>query len=181
MWPSAFSMCWIPSACCSTPLSLTLSPSGRGDSTALCPGDAVAHESAFPGPGPPVDGADAGEPLAVGGRVVVAKEVVAATHGEHAGAACDRALECGLLGLDEVFVHERLLAILAAAEKEDIDVVHALGGAAPQLDESGVEVAPFGSLEQREDVAAIPVDVHEVGVQPTDGERFPGHCDYVSQ
>src|SRR5260370_40887939 len=238
MWPSAFSMCWIPSACCSTPLSLTLSPSGRGDSTALGPGEDllvsgdfggvvqrgevldaatlerapdrvvgelrvlrqqrtvevraedgsleaafgltlavvaeahphaaqrpsfrpqvrapavileadqglwvevgqvgvdyhVADESALAGLGAHVDEADAGEPLAVGGLGVVAKELGAATHGEHAGAACDRALECGLLGLDEVFVHERLLAILAAAEKEDIDGVPALGGGASPLD-----------------------------------------------
>src|SRR5260370_11183179 len=245
MSPSAFSMCWIRSACCSTPLSLALSPSGRGDSTALGPGedllvsgdfggvvqrgevidaatlerapdqvvgelrvlgqqrtvevraedgpleaafgvilavvaeahahaaerpsfrpqvrtpavileadqglwvetgqvgvdDHVADESALAGFGAHVDEADAGEPLAVGGLVVVAKELVAATHGEHAGAACHRALECGLLGLDEVFVHERLLAILAAAEKEDIDVVHALCGAAPQLAETGLQVA----------------------------------------
>src|SRR5712692_1456582 len=137
--------------------------------------DHIADESALAGLGANVDEADAGEALAVGGLVVVAQELVAATHGQHAGAACYRALERGLLGPDELFVYQRLLAILAAAEKEDIDVLHALGGAAPQLDQPGVEVAPFGSLEQREDVAAIPVDVHEVGVQPTDRERFPGH------
>src|SRR6266851_188333 len=137
--------------------------------------DHIANESALAGLGANVDEADAGEALAVSGQVVVAEELVAATHGQHAGAACYRALEWGLLGLDEVFVYQRLLAILAAAEEEDIDVLHALGGAAPQLDQPGVEVAPFGSLEQREDVAAIPVDVHEVGVQPTDCERSPGH------
>src|SRR5216684_2343212 len=139
--------------------------------------DHIANESALAGLGANVDEADAGEALAVGGQVVVAEELVAATHGQHAGAACYRALERGLLGLDEVFVYQRLLAILAAAEKEDIDVLHALGGAAPQLDQPGVEVAPFGSLEQREDVAAIPVHVHEVGVQPTYRERFRGHRD----
>src|SRR5712692_8238427 len=143
--------------------------------------DHVADEPAFAGLGAHVDEADAGEPVAVGGLVVVAEKLVAATHGEHAGAAFYRALERGLFGLEEILVYERLLAILAAAEKEHIDVLHALGDAAPELDQPGVEVAPFGSLQQGEDVAAIPVDVHEIGIQPTDGERFLGHRDYVSQ
>src|SRR6266851_5700849 len=52
----------------------------------------VADESALAGLGANVDEADAGEALAVGGQVVVAEELVAATHGQHAGAACYRAL-----------------------------------------------------------------------------------------
>src|SRR6266849_5451401 len=113
--------------------------------------------------------------LAIGGLVVVAEQLVAATDGEHASAGGYRALEWSLLRLEEVVVHERLLAILAAAEEEDIDVFHAPGGATPELDEARIVVAPFGALEQGEDVAPIAVDVHEVGVKPNDGEPRLGH------
>ena len=106
----------------------------------------------------------------------MAEELVAAAHGEHAGAGRDRALEGRLLVFEEVFVHERLLAILAAAEEKDIDLIHAFGRAPPELDEPCLEVAPLGALEQGEDVAAIAVDVHEVGIQPADRERLLVPC-----
>ena len=86
--------------------------------------------------------------------------------------------------LEQVFVDERLLAVLAATEEEDVDLLHLLGGAAPELDKARVVVAPLGALEQGEDVAPIAVDVHQVGVEPADCERFPvlGHFEcYVSQ
>src|ERR1700687_4121064 len=137
--------------------------------------DHVADEAPLAGLGAHVDEADAREPLAIGGLVVVAEQLIAATNSEHARAVGHRAREWSLLVLEEVVVHERLLAILAAPEEEHVDLVHALGGSPPELDEARIVVAPFGALEQRKDVAPIAVDVHEVGVQPTDGERFPGH------
>src|SRR4029077_13261086 len=122
--------------------------------------DHVADEATLAGFGAHVDHADAGEPGAIAGLVVVTEQLVAATDGEHARAPGHRALEWSLFGLQQVFVDERLLAVLAAAEKEDIDVVYlirAFGGATAQLDEPRVVIAPFGALEQGDDVAAIPI------------------------
>ena len=138
--------------------------------------DHVADEPALACLGAHVDEADAREPLALAGLVVVAEQLVAAAHGEHAGAGRDRALERRLLVLEEVFIDERLLAILPAPEKENVDLVHTLGRAPPELDQPSLEVAPLGALQQGEDVASIAVDVHEVGIQPADRERIPVPC-----
>jgi hypothetical protein len=126
--------------------------------------DDVADEPLLARFGPDVDEADARKALALGRLVVVAEELVAAAHSEDLGAGLDRALQRWFFVLEEVFVHERLLAILTTAEKEDIDLVHPLGGASAQLQQPRFVVAPFGSLQQGEDVAAVAVDVHEVGV-----------------
>jgi hypothetical protein len=138
----------------------------------------VADEAALAGFGGDVDEADARESLALGCRVVMAEELVAAAHGQHDSAGGHRALQRRLLVLDQVFVDQRLLAVLSAAEEEHVDLVHMPGGAAPELDESGFEVSPLRTLEQRENVAAVAVDVHEVGIEPTDREPFlvSGHA-----
>src|SRR5229473_5013352 len=138
--------------------------------------DDIADESALACVGADVDQADAGESLALAGLVVVAEELVAAADGENACAGGDGALERRLFVLDKVFIHERLLAVLPAAEEENVDLVHSLGRFATELDEARLIVAPFGALEQGEDVAPIAVDVHEVGVQPADGEGFLVKC-----
>jgi len=72
--------------------------------------------------------------------------------------------------LEKVLIDERLLAVLAASEEEDVHVLHSFGGAAPELEHARVVVAPLRALQQREDVAAIAVDVHQVGVEPADRE-----------
>jgi hypothetical protein len=88
--------------------------------------------------------------------------------------------------LDEVLVDQGLLFVLAATEEEDVNLVHPFGCAALELDQTRVVVAPLGALEQREDIAAVAVDVHEVGVEPADGELLLVGCHlvvclYVSQ
>ncbi len=100
----------------------------------------------------------------------MAKQLIAAAHRKQLGAVLHGALQRFLLELAEVVVDERLLAVLSAAEKEDIDVVHPATGAAPQLHYARLESVPLRSLDQGEDVAAVAVDVHEVGIQPPDGE-----------
>ena len=117
-----------------------------------------------------VDHADARESLAIGGLVVAPQELIAAAHGEDDGAVFYSLFERWLLELEKVLVDERLLAVLTASEKEDVDLVHLLGRPAPELDEPGLEAAPFGALQEREDVAAVAVDVHEVGIEPPDRE-----------
>src|SRR5438067_1065125 len=117
-----------------------------------------------------VDEADAVISLAVGGLVVVAEQLVAAADGEDLGAVLGCLLEVVALVLDEVVVDERLLAVLATAEEEDVDVGEVVGPAALNFFQFWYQAAPFRSFEQREDVAAVAVDVHQVGVEPADRE-----------
>ncbi len=136
----------------------------RRDALDLGVDDDIADEALLAGFGSDVDHADAREPLALGGLVVVTEKLISAADGKHRRTRIDRALEGGLFVLDEVFVHERLLAVLTATEEEDVHVLHVFGGAAAQLDQARVIATPFRALEQRQDVAAVSIDVHEVGV-----------------
>jgi hypothetical protein len=120
----------------------------------------IADESFLAGLRSHVNEADAGEALAVRGLVVVAQELIAAADREHDRARPDRSFQRWLLVLDQVFIDEGLLPVLAATEKEDVDLVHSLGVSAAELQEACVVVAPLRALEEREDVAAVAVDVH---------------------
>ena len=132
--------------------------------------DDVADEPFLAGFRSDVDEPDAGEALALGRLVVVAEELVAPADGEHSCTCLDRSFQWRLLVLEQVFVHERLLAVLPPAEEENVHVLHVLGGAAAELHESCVVVPPLRTLEQGDDVAPVAIDVHEVGVEPADGE-----------
>ena len=130
----------------------------------------VSDEAFLAGLGFHINEADAGEALALGGLVVVAKELIAAADGEHRSACLHSTLERRLFVLEKVLVHKRLLAILATSEEEDVHVLHVLGGAASELQQLCVVIAPLRPLEQSEDVAAIAIDVHQVGIEPPNGE-----------
>jgi len=139
----------------------------------------VSDEALLAGLGFHVDEADAGEALSLGGLVVVAEELIAAADGEHGGARLHRALEWRLLVLEKVLVHQCLLAVLAASEEENVHILHVLGGAASELQELCVVVAPLSALEQGQDVSAIAIDIHEVGVKPSHGEHLLAACHLV--
>jgi hypothetical protein len=132
----------------------------------------VSDEPFLAGLGFHVNEADAGETLALGGLIVVAEELVAAADREHRGARGHSSLEWRLFVLEKVLVHQRLLPVLSTSEEEDVHVLHVFGGAASELQQLCVVVAPLRALEQGEDVAAIAIDVHQVGIEPTNGERL---------
>src|SRR5438477_604325 len=97
----------------------------RGECVDLGPDDDVADEALLARLRCDVDHADAIEFLAVRRLVVVAEELVAAAHREHLRAILfDGSLQRLVFELPEVVVDEGLLAVLAAAEEEDVDVVH---------------------------------------------------------
>src|SRR5207248_2208053 len=60
------------------------------------------------------------------------------------------------------------------------DLGEVVGPAALNFFQFCRQAAPFRSLEQRQDVAAVAVDVHQVGVEPADGE-LPWFAAHVSQ
>ena len=66
-----------------------------------------------------VDEPDAGQSLAAH-RVAVAEQLVSAADGEHDGAARRRGVQGVALGVDHVARAERLVAVLAAADVEQV-------------------------------------------------------------
>ncbi|OLB99684.1 MAG: hypothetical protein AUI15_08455 [Actinobacteria bacterium 13_2_20CM_2_66_6] len=143
--------------------------------------DHVADESFLACLGAHVDEPDAGKSLAFCCLVVVPEQLVAAAHRQHHRAVGDGRLQRLLLDLDQVVIHESLLTVLAATEEEDIHVFHSVRRAAAQVDGARVQATPLGSLEQRQDVAAVAVDVHQVRVQPSDCEAVLLFRHQVSQ
>ena len=109
--------------------------------------------------------------------VVAPEQLVAAAHGEEGRAAGDRVLECRAFGFD-VGCDERLLAILAAADVEQVDLssVHALADA----DRGDLELmaASCGTLGQHGDVAAVGVDVQVVRVEMPDADLHAARSQY---
>src|ERR1700737_5613805 len=86
--------------------------------------DHVADEALVPRFGFHVDEADARIAFSVRRLVIVAEKLISAAHREYLRSLCHRTLERRLLELEQVFVDQRLLLILAAAEKEDVDLFH---------------------------------------------------------
>jgi len=143
--------------------------------------DHIADETFLAGFGAHVDEPDAGKSLAFGRLVVVPEQLIAAAHGEHHRAVGDGYFQRLLLDLDQVVIHERLLAVLAATEEEDVHIFDSVCRAAAEVDRARVQASPLGALEQREDVAPVAVDVHQVRVQPPDGEAVLLFRHQVSQ
>ena len=122
-----------------------------------------------------VEEADAREALALGGVVVVAEQLVATADGQDRRPVLDGLCQVHGLVLQQVVVDQRLLLVLAASEEEDVHLVDAPSHALAQLQNAGLEPAPARALQQREDVAAVAVDVHQVGVEPADGQALAAH------
>jgi hypothetical protein len=83
------------------------------------------------------------------------------------------------LGLDHVARHGRLVAVLAAAHVEEVvrSGVDRLPQARPgQLEP---EPAPLAPRAQHRDVAAVGIDVHQLGVERADAQRR-GHGSFSS-
>src|SRR5581483_12130477 len=100
--------------------------------------------------------------------VGTAEQLVAAAHGENARAAVDRAVQRVALR-DEVARDERLLAVLAAADVEEVDTGgHVVLG--PDRDDGQLVAPEPRPLAQNRDVAAVGVDVEVVRVEMADGD-----------
>src|SRR6185437_9239937 len=102
--------------------------------------------------------------------VALAEQLVAAADGEEDCAVVDRLRKRRALGLDHVGGDGALVAVLAAADVEEVVRARidrlALAGAV--VDEA--DPAPFAAPPQKDDVAAVGVDVHLVGVEPEDAK-----------
>ncbi len=121
-----------------------------------------------------IDEPDPGDAL-VAELVVVAEELVAAAHGEDDAAGVGRVVQRVALGVDHVLGAQRLVAVLRAADVEEV----MRGGvdplAEPRGDDLEADRAPRAAALEQQQVAAVGVDVHEVGIQRADAQRALSH------
>ena len=104
--------------------------------------------------------------------VAVTEQLVATADGKHDRAFADRGDERLALGLRHVGGDGALVAVLPAADVEEV-----VGGRVDPIAGSGAGVgeadpAPLAAPAQEDDVAAVGVDVHLVGVE---GEKAKLH------
>src|SRR3954454_17063191 len=116
-----------------------------------------------------VDEADAGE-LLVAELIGVAQQLVAAAHREHDLAGVGGAVQGVALDRGHVARAQGLVAVLAAADVEQVVGVGVHGVAEARGVQAESEPAPGAAPLQHEQVAAVGVDVHEVGVQRADAQ-----------
>ena len=116
-----------------------------------------------------VEQAEAAQLVAVVAAVDVAEQLVAAAHGEQRRAVRDRACELGAVAL-QVVGDQQLVAILAAAEQEEVDLggVELLRRTQRALHE--LDPAPCAALAQHEHVPAVGVDREVLGVELAEDE-----------
>ena len=103
--------------------------------------------------------------------VGVAEQLVAAADGEHDGAAVRGRMEGVALCVRHVVGDRRLVAVLAAADVEEV-----MGVGVEWLLEARrcvleADPAPLAARAQHGDVAAIGIDVHQLGVERADPQR----------
>src|SRR3954469_15409199 len=125
--------------------------------------------------GPEIDEPEPGD-LLVAELVGVAEELEPAADAEDQPAAVGRGVQRVALGRDEVVRAQRLVTILTAAEVEEV-----VGGRVDRVAEPGgrdleADPAPLAAALQHEQVAAVGVDVHEVGVQRAHAQRVLRHA-----
>src|SRR3954451_12123826 len=106
--------------------------------------------------------------------IAVAEQLIATADGEHGRAVVDRSREGLALGRLHVGGDRALVAVLAASDVEEIvgRGVDRVPGTRPLMLE--VDSAPLRSPLQEDDVAAIGVDVHLLGVEREDSELHQG-------
>ena len=98
----------------------------------------------------------------------MAEQLVAAADAEQQLARARRGVQRVALGVDEVERAQPLVAVLAAAEVEEVvrlgvDPVAERGGGDLEADP-----APRAAALQQQQVAAVGVDVHQLGIQRAD-------------
>jgi hypothetical protein len=71
----------------------------------------------------------------------------------------------------EVFAHRELLAVLPASEEEEIAGLRLDPVAGRRLDDLQLDSAPRAAALERDDVAPIAIEVHEVAVQVHEVQR----------
>src|SRR2546427_9257431 len=115
-----------------------------------------------------VENPDAGNRRPSLGKVLVTQELVPATHREDRRTAVHGLLERGAVPSSQVSADDVLALVLAAAEEPDVGPIR-VGPLADRIrTHLGVDPAPLRPLAERDDVPAVAINVHEVGIEMGD-------------
>ncbi len=115
--------------------------------------------------GPGVEDAQAGQVVAGRRPVVAGEELVAAADGQGGHPLLDGLPERLALHVDEVGGDAPLLAVLAAAHEDEVVSLGVEPVAEVELVDLEVDAARLAAAAQADDVAAVAVEVHQLGVE----------------
>ena len=95
----------------------------------------------------------------------MAEQLVAAADGQHGGAVLDGGRDRLALGGQHVLGDEHLVAVLAATDVDQVVFarIEAIAGTGGRVAEG--DAPPFAATLQKDDVAAVGVDVHLLGIE----------------
>ena len=132
-------------------------------------GDVADQPRAVLAHGLEVDQADARQPL-TSEFVGVAEQLVAAADGEDQLSGVGGGVQRLALDGRQILGAQRLVAVLAAADVEEVVGVGVERVAEAGAGELEAEPAPLAALAQQREVAAVGVDVHQVRIQRADAQ-----------
>ena len=104
----------------------------------------------------------------------MAEQLVAAAHGPQHAAILHVGGELGPLG-QQVLAHDALLAVGPSANEHDVNVAKARAVVHVHLAHLALDAAPLEALPQHQDVAAVPVEVQQLGIEVRDGQLLLAH------
>ena len=111
---------------------------------------------------------ETGQLSAVVTAVELAPLLKAATDHQRGRPVLDRGLGGVTFDLDHIFCDQALVGVSAATHQKQVDPIGVDGVAALQDLDVDLDVAPFASLCQADQVSAIPVVAHDTGVEESD-------------
>src|SRR5439155_21759929 len=102
------------------------------------------------------------------GNVLMYDKQATSTDRLRRGAVREGRSERVAIRADEIGTHDVLTLVLTATEEPEVGPVRVERHASGERAHFHGNISPARALRQREDVAAVTVDVHEVGVQVRD-------------
>ena len=99
------------------------------------------------------------------------EQLIAAAHAEHDRAARGGRVQAVALVREQVLGAQALVAVLAAADVEEVGASGSSGSPRPLAGQLEADAAPLAAALEHEQVAAVGVDVHQVRVQRAHAQR----------
>jgi hypothetical protein len=124
---------------------------------------------------PGVEQSDPGQLHAPARLVEAPEELVARAHCEQRSSLVDGLPDGQALDIGQVRSDQLLMGLPAVADDEDVDVVRVDRVARPQLMDLGDDAAPAAAPDDRGDVPAVAVGVHDLRVEVAEPELAGGH------
>ena len=152
----------------------------KADNCAAAGGSAAlkreVSDHALPGAdGIEVDRADEIALLTVPCLIVITEHLIPAADGKNGFAVLDGGFQLAVLSAAEIGEQNLLLKVLSAADEDEIESRKVRRIAGADLGDLGLESAPLQTAAEAQDVAAVAVEVQEIGIQVADLQLCCAH------